>query len=79
MEHLYNVSDAYSPWRNIDSIPNEAPLRNSDMIPDCDNCRSYTACIEKEGLTEVELRVNGLAGIDVYSSAPKSIFHRHIL
>lgn len=79
MEHLYNVSDVYSPWRNIDSVPNEAPLRNSDMIPDCDDCRSYNLYIEEEGLTEVELRVNGLAGIDVYCTAPKNIFHRHII
>lgn len=79
MEHLGNVSDVYSPWRDIDSLPNEAPPKNSDMIPDCHDCRSYNLYIEEEGLTEVELRVNGLAGIDVYCTAPKNIFHRHII
>lgn len=79
MEHLGNVSDVYSPWRDIDSLPNEVPLRNSDMVPDCPDCRSYNLYIEEEGLTEVELRVNGLAGIDVYCTAPKNIFHRHII
>ena len=79
MEHLYNVSDVYSPWRNIDSLPGETLPRNSDITHDCHDCSSYNLYIEKEGLTEVELRVNGLAGIDVYSTAPKNIFHRHIL
>ena len=79
MEHLGNVSDVYSPWRDIDSIPRESPHGNSDIILDSNDCRSYNLYIEEEGLTEVELRVNGLAGIDVYSTAPKNIFHKHII
>ena len=79
MEHLGNVSDVYSPWRDIDSIPVETLPRNSDILLDSNDCRSYNLYIEEEGLTEVELRVNGLAGIDVYCTAPKNIFHRHII
>ena len=79
MEHLGNVSDVYSPWRDIDSIPRESPHGNSDIILDSNDCRSYNLYIEEEGLTEVELRVNGLAGIDVYSTAPKNSFHKHII
>ena len=79
MEHLGNVSDVYSPWRDIDSIQGETLPRNSDMIPDCHDCRSYNLYIEEEGLTEVELRVTGLIGIDGSYTAPKNIFHRHII
>ena len=79
MEHLGNVSDVYSPWRDIDSIPGETLPRNSDMSHDCPDCSSYNLYIEKEGLTEVELRVTGLIGIDGSCTAPKNIFHRHII
>lgn len=79
MEHLYNVSDVYSPWRNIDSIPKEDLPRNSDITHDCHDCRSYNLYIEEEGLTEVELRVTGLIGIDGSCTVPKNIFHRHII
>ena len=79
MEHLGNVSDVYSPWRDIDSIPGNTLPGNSDMILDSHDCRSYNLYIEEEGVTEVELRVNGLARIDVYSTAPKNIFHNQII
>ena len=79
MEHLGNVSDVYSPWRDIDSFPRESPQGNSDLILDSNDCRSYNLYVEEEGVTEVELRVTGVAGIDVYCTAPKSIFHRHII
>ena len=78
MEHLYNVSDVYSPWRNIDPIPNEAPLRNSDMIPEDQNCRSYTPHVVREGLTEIEFKLKCLMGIEVTYTVPQSIFQRHL-
>lgn len=78
MERLYTVSDVYSPWRNIDSLPNEAPLRNSDMIPEAQDCRSYTPHVVREGLTEIELKLKGPMGIEVAWTAPRSIFHIHL-
>lgn len=78
MEHLYTVSDVYSPWRNVDSLPNEAPLRNSDMIPEDQDCKSYTSHVVREGLTEVELKLKGPMGIEVTWTAPRSIFHMHL-
>lgn len=79
MERLYTVSDVYSPWRNIDSLPNEAPLRNSDMIPEDQDCKSYTPHVVREGLTETEFKVKGLMGIEVTYTVPQSIFQMHIL
>lgn len=78
MEHLYNVSDVYSPWRNIDSIPNEAPLRNSDTIPEDQDCKSYTPHVVKEGLTEIEFKLKCLMGIEVTYTASRSIFRMHL-
>ena len=67
MEHSGNISDMYNPWRN------------SDTIPDYSDSRSYNLHIEKEGLTEVELRVNGPLGRESTFTAPKSIFDTYIL
>ncbi len=78
MEHLYTVSDVYSPWRNIDPIPNEAPLRNSDTTPEDQNCRSYTPHVVREGLTEIEFKLKCLMGIEVTYTVPQSIFQRHL-
>ena len=78
MEHLYTVSDVYSPWRNVDSLPNEAPLRNSDTIPEDQDCRSYTPRVVREGLTEIELKLKCLMGIEVTYTVPRSIFQRHL-
>ena len=78
MEHLYTVSDVYSPWRNVDSLPNEAPLRNSDTIPKDQNCRSYTLHVVREGLTEIEFKLKCLMGIEVTYTVPQSIFQRHL-
>ena len=78
MEHLYTVSDVYSPWRNVGSLPNEAPLRNSDMIPEDQNCRSCTPHVVREGLTEIEFKLKCLMGIEATWTAPRSIFHMHL-
>ena len=78
MEHLYTVSDVYSPWRNVDSPPNEAPLRNSDRIPEDQNCRSYTPHVVRERLTEIEFKLKCLMGIEVTYTVPRSIFQRHL-
>lgn len=78
MEHLYTVSDVYSPWRNVDSLPNEAPLRNSDTIPEDQNCRSCTPHVVREGLTEIEFKLKCLMGIEVTYTVPQSIFQRHL-
>ena len=42
-------------------------------------CRSYTLRVTKEGLTEVELKLKGLMGIESTFTAPRSIFREHIL
>ena len=78
MERLYTVSDVYSPWRNVDSLPNEAPLRNSDTIPEDQDCKSYTPHVVKEGLTEIEFKLKCLMGIEVTYTVPQSIFHMHL-
>ena len=78
MEYLYTVSDVYSPWRNVDSLPNEAPLRNSDTIPEDQNCRSCTPHVVREGLTEIEFKLKCLMGIEVTYTVPRSIFQRHL-
>lgn len=78
MERLYTVSDVYSPWRNVDSLSNEAPLRNSDMIPEDQDCKSYTPHVVKEGLTEIEFKLKCLMGIEVTYTVPRSIFHMHL-
>lgn len=78
MERLHTVSDVYSPWRNVDSLPNEAPLRNSDMIPEDQDCKSCTPRVVKEGLTETEFKLKCLMGIEVTYIVPRSIFHMHL-
>lgn len=79
MERLYTVSDVYSPWRDVDSLPNEAPLRNSDMIPEDQDCKSYTPHVVKAGLTEIEFKLKCLMGIEVTYTVPQSIFQMYIL
>ena len=79
MEHLGNVSDVYSPWRDIDSIPRESPHGNSDIGQDSNDCRSYNLYIEEEGVTWVKLRIDGWNGISVSFTEPRSIFDMHIL
>ena len=79
MEHLGNVSDVYSPWRDIDSIPGETLPRNSDIVLDSHDCRSYNLYIEEEGVTWVKLRIDGWNGMSVSFIEPRSIFDMHIL
>ena len=79
MEHLGNVSDVYSPWRDIDSIPGETLPRNSDLILDSNDCRSYNLYIKEEGVTWVKLRIDGWNGMSVSFTEPRSIFQERIL
>lgn len=79
MEHLGNVSDVYSPWRDIDSIPGNTLPGNSDIILDSHDCRSYRLYVEEEGVTWVKLRIDGWNGISVSFIEPRSSFDMHIL
>lgn len=79
MKCLKHISDVYSPWGDADSAPEEILPRNSDVVLEDQDCRSYTLRIAKEGLTEVELKLKGLMGIESTFTAPRSIFHEHIL
>lgn len=78
MERLYTVSDVYSPWRDADLVSEKTLPRNSDGIPEDQDCRSYTPHVVREGLTETEFRVKGLMGIEVTYTVPRSIFHMHL-
>lgn len=79
MEHLKSTSDAYSPWRDIDPASEKILPRNSDTASEDLDCRSYALHIAGEGLTEVKLKLKGLMGIESTFTAPRSIFHRHII
>lgn len=78
MEHLYTVSDVYSPWRDADLVSEKTLPRNSDGIPEDQDCRSYTLHVVREGLTEVELKLKGPMGIEVNWTASRSIFRMHL-
>ena len=78
MKHLKSISDVYSPWRDADPVSEKPSPRNSDGIPEDQDCRSYTLHIVKERLTEIELKLKGLMGIEVAWTAPRSIFHMHL-
>lgn len=78
MERLYTVSDVYSPWRDADLVSEKTLPRNSDGIPEDQDCRSYTLHVVREGLTEVELKLKGPMGIEVTWTAPRSIFRMHL-
>lgn len=79
MKRLKHISNVYNSWRNADSAPEEILPRNSDVVLEDQDCRSYTLRIAKEGLTEVELKLKGLMGIESTFVAPRSIFREHIL
>ena len=49
------------------------------MIPEDQDCKSYTPHVVREGLTETEFKVKGLMGIEVTYTVPRSIFQIHIL
>ena len=76
MEHLGNVSDVYSPWRDIDSLPGNTLPGNSEIGQDSNDCRSYNLYVEEEG---VKLRIDGWNGMSVSFTEPRSIFDMHIL
>ena len=78
MKHLKSISDVCSPRRDADPVSEKTLPRNSDVIPKDQDCRSYTLHVVKEGLTEVELKLKGLMGIEVAWTAPRSIFHMHL-
>ena len=78
MKHLKSISDVYIPWRDVDPVSEKTLPRNSDGIPEDQDCRSYILHVVKEGLTEVELKLKGLMGIGVTWTAPRSIFHMHL-
>ena len=78
MKYLKSTSDAYSPWRDAGFVSEKTLPRNSDGIPEDQDCRSYTLHVVKEGLTEVELKLKGLMGIEVTWTAPRSIFHMNL-
>ena len=78
MKRLKHISDVYSPWGDADSAPEEILPRNSDVVLEDQDCRSYTLHVVKEGLTEVELKLKGPMGIEVTWTAPRSIFHMHL-
>lgn len=79
MKRLNSVNDVYSPWRDTESASEEILPRNSGTALEDQDCRSYILHVVREGLTEVELKLKGLLGIEVTYTAPRSIFHRHIL
>ena len=78
MRQLKSISDVYSPWRDVNPVSEKTLPRNSDAIPEDQDCRSNTLHVVKEGLTEVELKLKGLMGIEVTWTAPRSIFHMHL-
>lgn len=79
MKNFNSINDVYSPWRDTESASEEILPRDSSTAPEDQDCRSYTLHVVRERLTEVELKLKGLLGIEVTYTAPRSIFHRHIL
>lgn len=78
MKYLKSISDVYIPWRDVNPVLEKTLPRNSDGIPEDQDYRSCTLHVVKEGLTEVELKLKGLMGIEVTWTAPRSIFHIHL-
>lgn len=79
MKHLKHISGVSSSWRNASTVSEEVSPRNFDTVFEDQSCRSYTLHVVKEGLTEVELKLNGLMGIESTLTAPRNIFRMHIL
>lgn len=79
MKHLNSINDVYSPWRDTDLASEEILPRNSSIAPKDQDCRSYTLRVVREGLTEVELKLKGLLGIEATYTAPRNIFYAHTL
>ena len=79
MKRLKHISNVYNSWRDANPALEGIPPRNSGVAFEDQDCRSYTLHVAKEGLTEVELKLKGLTGIESTFTAPRSIFHEHIL
>ncbi len=79
MKRLKSFSNAYSPWEDADLISERILPRNSDTAFEDRVCKSYTLQIVKETITEVELKVTGLMGMEVTYTIPRSSFYMHTL
>lgn len=79
MKRLKHISNVYNSWRDADPALEGILPRNSGVAFEDQDCRSYTLHVAKEGLTEVELKLKGLMGIESTFTAPRSIFREHIL
>ena len=79
MKRLKHISDVYNSWRDADPALEGILPRNSGVAFEDQDCRSYTLHVAKEGLTEVELKLRGLMGIESTFTAPRSIFRTCIL
>ena len=79
MKRLKSFSDVCSPWGDVDLVSERILPRNSDAASEDPDCRSYILHVVEEGLTEVKLKLKGLIGIESTFTAPRSIFHRHII
>ena len=79
MKRLKHISNVYNSWRDADPALEGILPRNSGVAFEDQDCRSYTLHVAKEGLTEVELKLKGLMGIESTFIAPRSIFREHIL
>ena len=79
MKRLKHISNVYSSWRDADPALEGILPRNSGVAFEDQDCRSYTLHVAKEGLTEVELKLRGLMGIESTFTDPRSIFRTCIL
>ena len=79
MKRLKSFSDVYSPWGDVDLVSEKPLPRNSDTAFEDRVCKSYTLQIVKETITEVELKVTGLMGMEVTYTVPRSSFYMHTL
>ena len=79
MKRLKHISNVYSSWRDADPALEGILPRNSSVAFEDQTCRSYTLRVAKEGLTEVELKLKGLMGIESTFTDPQSIFRTRIL
>ena len=79
MKRLKHISDVYNSWRDADPALEGILSRNSGVAFEDQDCRSYTLHVAKEGLTEVELKLRGLMGIESTFTDPRSIFRTCIL
>lgn len=79
MKRLKHISNVYNSWRDADPALEGILLRNSGVAFEDQDYRSYTLHVAKEGLTEVELKLKGLMGIESTFTDPQSVFRTRIL